>query len=175
MTAIKSKETNLGDSLPNDIIMDGNILTKVNNAKYLGIIIDHNLNWIDHIAYVKNKISKGIGIIYKARFVFSKTSLVSLYYFYVYPYLTYCIEAWGCAMQSNLHPLFLLQKKIIRLITFSPYLTHLTGPIFLNLQLLPLEKIFFSRVGLVMFKCGPALSNQYSNMRNHKPRTPKVL
>ena len=25
-----------------DIIMDGNILTKVNSAKYLGVIIDHN-------------------------------------------------------------------------------------------------------------------------------------
>ena len=30
--------------------------------------------------------------------LFSKTSLVSLYYSNVYPYLTYCIEAWGCAM-----------------------------------------------------------------------------
>ena len=47
----------------NDIIMDGNILTKVNSAKYLGVIIDHKLNCIDYIAYVKNKISKGIGII----------------------------------------------------------------------------------------------------------------
>ena len=33
----------------NDIIMDGNILTKVNSAKYLGVSIDHKLNWIDHI------------------------------------------------------------------------------------------------------------------------------
>ena len=148
----------------NDIIMDGNILTKVNSAKYLGVIIDHKLNWIEHIAYVKNKISKGIGIIYKARSVLSKTSLVSLYYSYVYPYLTYCIEAWGCAMQTHLLPLFLLQKKIIRLITFSPYLAH-TGPIFLNLQLLPLEKIFFSRVGLVMFKCSNnMLPNVISNL-----------
>ena len=57
----------------NDIIMVGNILTKVNSAKYLGVIIDHKLNWIDHIAYVKNKISKDIGIIYKARSVLSKT------------------------------------------------------------------------------------------------------
>ena len=128
----------------NDIIMDGNILTKVNSAKYLGIIIDHKLNWIDYIAYVKNKISKVIGIIYKARSVLNKTSLVSLYYFYVYPYLTYCIEAWGCAMQTHLYPLFLLQKKIIRLITFLPYLAH-TGPIFFNVQLFLLEKIFFQQ------------------------------
>ena len=56
----------------NDIITDGNILTKVNSAKYVIVIIDHNLNWIDHIAYVKNKISKAIGVIYKARSVLSK-------------------------------------------------------------------------------------------------------
>ena len=39
----------------------------VESAKYLGIIIDRKLNWIDHITYVKNKISKGMGIMYKAR------------------------------------------------------------------------------------------------------------
>ena len=84
----------------NDIIMDGNILTDVKSAKYLGVIADHILNWIDHIAYVENKISKGIGIIYKARSVLSKTSC-SLLYLYVYPYLTYCIEDWECAMQTH--------------------------------------------------------------------------
>ena len=40
---------------------------------YLSVIIDHKLNWIDLIAYVKNKISKDIGIIYKARSVLSIT------------------------------------------------------------------------------------------------------
>ena len=67
-------------------------------------------------------------------------------------------------MQTHLHSLFLLQKKIIRLITFSTYLAH-TGPIFFNLQLLPLEKIFFSRDGLVMFKCSNnMLPNVISNL-----------
>ena len=47
-------------------------LNKVNSAKYLGIIIDHKLNWINHIAYIKNKIFKGIGIIYKARNLLNK-------------------------------------------------------------------------------------------------------
>ena len=52
-----------------DIIMDNQVLTKVNSIKYLGIIVDHTLHWLDHITYVKAKISKGIGIMYmyKAR------------------------------------------------------------------------------------------------------------
>ena len=35
--------------------------------KYLGVLIDPKLNWIEHISYIKNKISKGIVILYKAR------------------------------------------------------------------------------------------------------------
>ena len=80
-----------------DIIMDNQILTKVNSIKYMGIIVDHKLNWLDHITYVKAKISKGIGIMYKARKYLNKNSLKNLYHAYIYPYLTYCVEVWGCA------------------------------------------------------------------------------
>ena len=60
-----------------DIIMDNQVLTKVTSINYLGIIVDHKLNWIDHIyiTYVKAKISKGIGIMYKARQYLNKKNL----------------------------------------------------------------------------------------------------
>ena len=127
----------------------------------MGVIIDHKLNWIDHIAYVKNKISKGIGIIYETRSVLSKTSLVSLYYSLCIPYLTYCIEAWGCAMQTHLHPLFLFQKKIIRFITFSPYLCTYRSYIFESLITSSRENIFQQS----WFKCSNnMLPNVISNL-----------
>ena len=71
-----------------DIIMDNSILRKTSSLKYLGVIVDQKLNWIEQISYVKNKISKGIGIMYKARRHLDKKSLLSLYYSYIYPYLT---------------------------------------------------------------------------------------
>ena len=64
------------------ILIDNTKLTKVDYAKYLGVIIDHKLNWIEQIAYVKNKISKGIGIMYKARQYLSKCTWLNLYYAY---------------------------------------------------------------------------------------------
>ena len=60
------------------ILLDNAKLIKVDYVKYLGVIIDHKLNWIEHIAYVKNKISKGIGIMYKARQYLSKCTLLNL-------------------------------------------------------------------------------------------------
>ena len=62
-----------------DIIMDNHILTKVNSIQYLGIIVDHKLNWLDHITYVKAKISKGIGIMYKARKYLNKKNSLKNY------------------------------------------------------------------------------------------------
>ena len=44
-----------------------------------------------------------------------------------------------------------MQKKIVRIITFSNYLAH-TEPLFKDLQILPIEKLYFNRIGLFMYK-----------------------
>ena len=91
--------------------MNGSIINRVNSIKYFGVIIDHKLNWIEHIAYVKNKISNGVGILFRARHLLCRRSLINLYYSFVYAYLMYCIESWGTACQTHLHPLLITQKK----------------------------------------------------------------
>ena len=75
-----------------DICMNNSVLKQTNCIKYLGVFIDSKLSWIQHINYVKNKVSKCVGIMYKARRYLSKNSLLNLYHSFVYPYLIYCIE-----------------------------------------------------------------------------------
>ena len=66
----------------------------------------------------KNKISKGVGIMLRARNYATKKCVKTLYYsyiyiyiyIYIYPYLIYCIEIWGISPQTHLTPLLLLQK-----------------------------------------------------------------
>ena len=41
-------------------------VTRVQSSKFLGIIIDENLNWKPHMQLVKSKLSKTLAIIYKA-------------------------------------------------------------------------------------------------------------
>ena len=43
-----------------NIIVDKCILNKVTSIKYLGVIIDHKLNWIEHISYVQKKFLKAL-------------------------------------------------------------------------------------------------------------------
>ena len=70
------------------IKMNGVCFQRTNSLKYLGVIIGHKLNWTQHIAdHVRNKVSKGIGIMYKARSYLTKNSLNSLYFSYIYIYI----------------------------------------------------------------------------------------
>ena len=47
--------------------------------KYLGVIIDHKLKWCVLISYIKNKVSKGLVIIFNARTVLDPQCLLTLY------------------------------------------------------------------------------------------------
>ena len=77
--------------------------------------------------------------------------LRTLYYPFLYPYLSYCIEVWGSATTNRLNCLVVVQKRAIRLITRSGYRDH-TQPLFDKLKLLNLNNIYQLRVGLLMLK-----------------------
>ena len=42
-------------------------IQQVDSTKFLGVIIDDDLNWSNHISYINSKIAKGIGIFCRAR------------------------------------------------------------------------------------------------------------
>ena len=134
-----------------DLIMQGNPIQCVTSTKFLGIIIDNKLKWNEHITYIKNKISKSIGILYKTRCYLDKIALKNMYYTFVFPYLIYCNEIWGNAAAVHLDPLIKLQKKCVRTLTFSDYQAP-SEPIFQNLNILNFEKLVIQRISLMMFK-----------------------
>ena len=77
---------------PTKLEINDNAIKQVSSTTFLGITIDNKLNWAEHINQVKCKISKGVGIINKAKILLTRPCLVTLYYLFVFPHLTYCIE-----------------------------------------------------------------------------------
>ena len=58
----------------------GEALAEVNKSKFLGVIIDNKLSWKDHISFVCRNVSRGIGVIIKARKVLHSESMKCLYF-----------------------------------------------------------------------------------------------
>ena len=80
-------------------------------VKYLGVFIDCNLTWHNHIDYICGKISKNVNIMIKLKLYVSKATLVSLYYSLIYPYLTYACILWGNNYNAPLSQIVKLQNK----------------------------------------------------------------
>ncbi len=62
----------------------------------------------------------------------NKDALKKLYYALVHSSITYCMNVYGSANKTTLTPLFLKQKKAIRIIAKANYRDH-TGPLFADL------------------------------------------
>ena len=134
-----------------DITIDGCNIDRVKHTKFLGVFIDEKLNWKKHVSYISSKISKGIGIIIKARNLLSLNALKTLYFSFIYPYFTYCNQVWGSACDTRLRPLVMLQKRCVRIITRSKYQDH-TDPLFARLGLLKLKDINKYFIGRFMYR-----------------------
>ena len=98
------------------LLIDGQAINEVQKTKFLGIVIDNQLTWKWHINYIAGKIARGIGLLIKAKQFLNKVGIMSLYYSYVYPYLTYCNHIWGTTYKTRLKRLVILQNKAIRVL-----------------------------------------------------------
>ena len=89
-----------------------NIIERVSQFNFLGVILASSLKWNKHVAHVSLKNSRVIGVLYRLKHVFPREVLLTLYNALILPHLSYCILVWGSRIDDN-HRLPLLQKKAI--------------------------------------------------------------
>ena len=77
------------------------------------MVIDCNLNRKEHIERVNPKAAKSIVIMYNLKESLTVKSMKLLYNSLVFPYINYCLEVWGTTYQSNIHSVYIMQKKSI--------------------------------------------------------------
>ena len=88
---------------------------------------------------------------YTARQFLSKKALLMLYHAYIYLYMTYCIEVWGCAFQNSIQLCIVASKEnneFLSLLSIDLYQSTFPfngSPSFK-------EFFFLYKVGLIMYK-----------------------
>ena len=123
------------------IILDGQEISRKTFVKFLGIVVDHHLNWEEHIRQCKMKVVSALFALRSARKLINEETAKMLYYALVYPHLSYGILLWGSTYKTYIDQLVVLQKRAIRIVADSNWIEH-TPPIFkrLDLEVLPIEK-----------------------------------
>ena len=118
------------------LAIDGVNIEKVEEFNFLGLTIDTNLKWKKHTDKISNKCSKITGVLNRLKLLFPQEIKCLLYNSLIVPHINYCITAWG----FHRNRITIIQKKAIRIITASSYISH-TEPLFKQLNLLKVEDI----------------------------------
>jgi hypothetical protein len=109
-------------------------IIRVKEFCFLGLTLNEQLSWKNHIHDVSNKISKTVGVLNKLKHTLPCHVLKLIYSSLILPRLYYCNLAWGHSPDR----LIKLQKKAVRSISNNKYNAH-TEPIFKKLNILTLK------------------------------------
>ena len=106
------------------VCMDGKPIGQEESTKFLGITIDKSLTWENHCNNVANKMSRNAGILNRVKNYLPVSSMCTLYNSLIFPHYSYGLEAWGTCNKKYLKRITKIQKKAVRSITKSHWLSH---------------------------------------------------
>ena len=74
-----------------------------------------------------------------------------MYYSLIYPFLIYALPIYETADSTHLNKIYILQKKVVRLMTFSDPLSH-SLPLFKELEILTILEVFKMETSKFVFE-----------------------
>ena len=127
-------------------------IQRVYATKFLGVQIDAQLTWKTHIDYTCKKLSKCVGIFCKARKKYINL-LSSVYTTPLHTLILFTATMYGGQNHpSCLERISLIQKKLVRIITSSPFRAH-TEPLYFANKILNVSDINNYIIGIFMYEC----------------------
>ena len=97
------------------VSINGIALQKVQEAKFLGVTIDKNLNWNSHLAKLAKKLAACSGMLNRIKDDIPSKLHKDLYHTLFESHLAYGITVWGGVSQRKLQPIFKAQKMCLRI------------------------------------------------------------
>ena len=99
-TIFKSNRLNI-PNLPDQIEFLDKKIDKSSSIRFLGLTLDENLSWDQHINELSNKLKSLFHIFYNIRDFLRESDIKTLYYTLVYCRIKYGISLYGQAAQKK--------------------------------------------------------------------------
>ena len=170
---LNASKTEIMTNLPSmELEINGTIIRtkeKKESATYLGVEINADLDWKDHVEKVRRKARNGLFALRKLGKIQGKKAKKMVYESLVKSHLTYGITAWGHSCQKGeLKKLQVIQKACVRTIAGAHRLGH-TEPLFKQLGILKLEDLI-KNTALGLVKSLQSRTNKNNNLNKYIKR-----
>lgn len=125
-------------------------IKETSHTKFLGLHIDNELKWDQHIKHINGKLASGLYAIRTGKNILNYQQLRTIYTAMFQPYMDYGNILWGNAAKGLIRPIEIKQKKALRLINNAPYNAH-TALLFKSSRLLKCRDIYQLQLAKFMF------------------------
>ena len=99
--------------------ISGQKVNILKGTKYLGMIMDEDLTFKNHMDTMKLKLNRVNGLLAKLRHYVNPTLLRTIYYAIFEPHLRYGCQLWGQAQTQVLQNIEKIQNKTLRILNFK--------------------------------------------------------
>ena len=113
---------------------------KINSFKFLGMMVDDQLNWNDHILHIRKKMSSGCFALSNTKDLLPIKPRMNIYNSLIISHLLYGNLIYSCTSVKNINYLESMQKKALRHVCKANYNAH-TAPLFINMNLLTISDL----------------------------------
>lgn len=169
-------------------IVGGQLVERVYEMKYLGVIIDHKLKFDAHVQYVKKKLVKKINYLQRNKYMYDRNTKLMLYKSLVSPHIDYCSSVLFLINESQMRELQILQNRALRAILKCDFQTNIESML-RKLKLLDVKQRVYFNVLIIIHKLKLGIlptylcqnlqyvrdSQPYSLRSNDRFRLPAVL
>ena len=130
----------------------GKDIFPVQSAKDLGVILDPNLSFDDHITTTVSECIARLAQISRVKHCLDKSSLLTVTNALVFSKMYYCSNVWANTTDKNVRKLQAVQNFACRIVCGARKYDHVT-PLLKSLSWLPVKDQLYYRQAITAFKC----------------------
>ena len=128
--------------------IDNKSIDAVSHFNFLGLLIDENLSWKNHIAMVTNKLSKISGVLHRLKYIYIRNMFWWLYINHCLFHILITALFFGVIIST----LFLnCRKKLLELLQIAHYIAH-SEPILKGLSLVKVQDMYELKILKFLYK-----------------------
>lgn len=136
------------------VFVDGKEILEENSINYLGLQLQSNLSWNQHIQCIKTKTAQAVGVLYKFKNKFDQHTKFLIYNALIQSHFNYLAILYGHKNSSELKSLQRMQNKALKVVS-GVAITYPTASIYKDLfkTVLPIYGIYKMQLLVYVFKC----------------------
>ena len=132
------------------VSISGVQIEEVKSHRVLGIVVDNNLSWSDHVAHLCKRLSQKVFQLSRVKHFLNIHARKQFFHAHIQTIIDYASTLWDCASANVLKPLYRLHKRALKLVLLKS--STLTSNDYKSLDILPLKQKLEYNKAVLMHK-----------------------